>query len=499
MSPIIAVVLAVAVGVAAGAATIAVVGGSVEPGVRGGNPGGDIDWVLPGSAPWQQGVRSGQAVVALRAADDPGGWSIETRSGGRRILASIAPTTAGLGVAWPMAGAAVSLAIAALATWRRQPRWSVGASCLATAMASVPLSIQADPVSSSYGSLLALAATAVWIAHWIPRWAIAVAVQVAATGLGAAWLATRLAGAESFDALEAARSAAVVMGALSVVGMLGVMITARLRATPGGRRWLVDLAGILVAVVVAGALLLAETPLPILLGAGALLAVTYPFVRAWAMNLLDRLLLAGVRERMSIAGAEAERARLARDLHDAPLQDLAGVIKRLELLPAARAESDALRDVAHQLRSVATKLYPPTLDDLGLVAAIEQSVERTRETNPEVEVAVEITDRTGVRRRERPPEAVELAAFRIMHEALSNALAHSGGRLVRLTGELSPTRIVLSIRDDGHGMPSGTDRRALKAGHFGLPSMRHRAEAIEAHLEISSTADGTEVRLKWKA
>jgi signal transduction histidine kinase len=454
MSSLIAVVLAVAVGVAAGAGTIAVIGGSVEPGVRGGNPGRDIDWVLPGSVPWQQGVRAGQTVSALRAADDPRGWSIETNSDGRRIVASLGPATAALRDAWPVAGAATLLAVAGLATWRRRPRWSVGASCLAAGMASVPLSIQADPVSSSYGSLLALVAPAVWIGLWMRRAAVRVAVASATAGLAASWLATRLAGLESFDALEVSRSAAVVVGTLSVVGALGAVMAARLRATAGGRRWLIDLAGLLVAVAVAGALLLADTPVPILLGAGVILAVAYPLVRRWATNLLDRLLLAGMRERMSIASAEAERARLARDLHDAPLQDLAGVIKRLELLPAARAESDALRDVAHQLRSVATQLYPPTLDDLGLVAAIEQSAERARETQPDIEVAVEVADRTGIRRRHRPPEAVELAAFRIVHEALSNALAHSGSRLVHVVGELTSTRIVLSLRDDGHGMPS---------------------------------------------
>jgi signal transduction histidine kinase len=296
-----------------------------------------------------------------------------------------------------------------------------------------------------------------------------------------------------------ARSAAVVLGAVSVIGTAAVMMSARLRATAGGRRWLVDVAGLLVGVVVAGALLLADTPLPILLGAGAIMAVTYPFARGWAISLLDRLLLASVRERMTIASAEAERARLARDLHDAPLQDLAGVIKRLELVPAVRAESEALRNVAHQLRSVATQLYPPALDDLGLIAAVEQTAERIRETQPDVEVAVEIVDRTGIRRRQRPPDTVELAAFRIVHEALSNAMAHSGARLIHVTGDLTPTSLILSVRDDGHGMPPGTDQRALQAGHLGLLSMRRRAEAIGARLEISSTPDGTEVRLKWKA
>lgn len=304
MSAIIAVILAVAVGVAAGAATIAVVGGSVEPGIRGGNPGNDIDWVLPGSVPWQQGVRSGQVVVALRAADDPEGWSIETDSAGHRIVASLAPATHTLGGAWPWAGAAVLLAVAGLAAWRRRPGWSVGASYLAASTASVPLSIQADPVSSAYGLLLALAALAVWIGLWMPRAALAVTVGSAAASLGASWFTARLAGLEIFDALEAVRSTTVAVGALSVVGALGAVTVARLRATAGGRRWLIDLAGLLVGVVVAGALLLAETPIPILLGTGAILTVTYPFVRGWAISLLDRLLLAGVRERMSIASAE---------------------------------------------------------------------------------------------------------------------------------------------------------------------------------------------------
>jgi signal transduction histidine kinase len=134
-----------------------------------------------------------------------------------------------------------------------------------------------------------------------------------------------------------------------------------------------------------------------------------------------------------------------------------------------------------------------------LVAAIEGSVMRALETQPEIEVVLEVADQTGIRRAERPPQGVELAAFRIVHEAVANAIAHSGARLIHLSGELKQESIVLSIRDDGRGMMPGADRRALDAGHLGLVSMRRRAEAIGARLDIRSSGDGTEVRLEWQA
>jgi Histidine kinase len=134
---------------------------------------------------------------------------------------------------------------------------------------------------------------------------------------------------------------------------------------------------------------------PLVLGIALQIALFLP--PAWRRILAPRakrLLLADVRERATIEASEAERAHLARELHDAPLPQLAGVIRRLELLPTARAENDQLRAVAEQLRGMATELRPPVLDDLGLVAAIEFIAER--DATDAIGISVHVADETGL-------------------------------------------------------------------------------------------------------
>ena len=211
---------------------------------------------------------------------------------------------------------------------------------------------------------------------------------------------------------------------------------------------------------------------------------------------IEDALLADVRAQAKADGAEDERGRLARELHDVPLQELIGVIRRLEVLPGAEAESDDLRALASHLRNVAVELRPPVLDDLGLPAALEYLAEQT--TTDQRPVSAAISPETTRALARRPPAAVELAMFRIATEAVTNAIRHSGASAIEVWADVQPSRVELLVIDNG----SGFDERAAphaRGRHFGLSSMRRRAQAIDADLSISSASPGTRVRALWQA
>jgi signal transduction histidine kinase len=219
--------------------------------------------------------------------------------------------------------------------------------------------------------------------------------------------------------------------------------------------------------------------------------------RGLVVGSLDRIFLGDLRERASIEAIEAERSRVARDLHDEPLQHLAGAIKRLEARPEHAEVTGMLRSVADQLRGVATELHPPVLDDLGLVPSIEFLAARGSEG---CEVTVAIAEEKEYATSARPPAAVELAVFRIVQEAVTNAMQHAGCSELLIEGSVSATRIDVRITDDGRGLTGREMNRAMRDGRLGLASMRRRAEAIDADLRIDGRrGKGTTVSVGWSA
>jgi two-component system NarL family sensor kinase len=212
---------------------------------------------------------------------------------------------------------------------------------------------------------------------------------------------------------------------------------------------------------------------------------------------IEDALFGDVREAAAAEAAEAERARLARDLHDVPLQELVAVIRRLEIMPGTEAESEDLRSLAGHLRNVATELRPPVLDDLGLPAALDYLAEES--TSSTLPVSADIVDDTGFGAERRPPADVELAMYRIASEAVGNAVRHSGGTRIRIAGSVAPGRVELTVADDGAGLAPDAAREAAKRKRMGLASMRRRAQAIDAELSIDGSARGTQVRIAWQA
>ncbi|MCI0345637.1 MAG: ATP-binding protein [Chloroflexi bacterium] len=258
---------------------------------------------------------------------------------------------------------------------------------------------------------------------------------------------------------------------------------------------LVDALFLGVSAGVIGGLLLFNGPDAVTLAAVALAVLLYPRFRRVTIRAADRLFLSDLRERAAIESAEEERARLARDIHDTSLQELAGVIGQLQGRPDTAQESEALRRVAEQLRRMSTELRPPVLDDLGLGAALAFVADRTR--RPGLEVTASI-DGAGIERDTRAPASVELAVFRIVEQALSNVLLHSGASRVRVGGTVAADRVEVSVRDDGRGIARADLEVAARRGRLGLASMRRRAELIGATLHVDgASGSGTTVSVRW--
>ena len=197
------------------------------------------------------------------------------------------------------------------------------------------------------------------------------------------------------------------------------------------------------------------------------------------------------RERV-VLSREEDRRRIRRDLHDGLGPVLGGVAMRLDaagnaierdpatartLVRTARTEvAEALDDV----RRLVHDLRPPALDDLGLAAALQQQADRARAA-----LAVELdTEALGAL-----PAAVEVAVLRIVSEALTNAVRHSGASTVRVSVVQGPTSVEVLVTDDGRGI--GPD---VVAG-VGLLSLRERAEELGGRCEVSCPdSGGTTVR-----
>jgi len=202
-----------------------------------------------------------------------------------------------------------------------------------------------------------------------------------------------------------------------------------------------------------------------------------------------------------VEAQEAERSRLAREVHDGPAQALSNAIFQVEVVQrlldrdeaAARAELQQLRDVLTRelkgVRAYLSQLRPPELADQGLSGAIQNAANQIG-TNLGVPVTVELDD--GV---DALPETVEIVILRIVQEALQNARKHAQPSSIRIRLASDASGWTVEVRDDGRGFDSD-DPPVSGRRHFGLQFMRERAELIGARFEVRSSPNlGTAVRM----
>lgn len=468
-----------------------------ESGLSGGGPGDVIDHVDPGSPVWRNGIRAGDRIVELRVGLEPGGWRVVTAGADgttRQSAASADLDNLRRFIPWSVIGVIVA-AFAAFLALRGHPA-AAPLLPLALAFAAQPLFVAGSVPSGLFAGVAVLfggALAAIAFATWRP-WSAAVGFVGA--GLAAGWVWSSLAAPAAFDALDTARIPAAA--GFSLIGLASKLDRRRLRGwlVAGAGFGFVDVAyagtcvGLLIA---AGAV--AHMPVEFLAVAALVAIAVYPIWRRNAIAAFERFVTSRARRDAAILAIEEERGRLARDIHDTPLQDLSGVIRRLDAVPGAEQEADALRDVAARLRDVATALRPPVLQDLGLVAAIEDLRDQLAAAHPGWEMVAEIDDVTGGR---RPPADVELAALRVVQEAAANSVAHSGGRRLVLLGSVATDAIDIRTTDDGQGYRDEDARDARRAGHFGLDSMRERAEAVGAEVLVDNSPTGVTVGFRWE-
>jgi two-component system, NarL family, sensor histidine kinase UhpB len=210
--------------------------------------------------------------------------------------------------------------------------------------------------------------------------------------------------------------------------------------------------------------------------------------------MLDRLETAR-REasRTALAAQEAERLRVARELHDEIGQTLTAVTIQADQAAdgdpalasqALRRVADAVRDSLDEVRRIARELRPEALDDLGLVNALIALCTR-------VDAQGGLLVRRDLQGKLPPlSREVELVVYRIAQEALTNALRHSNARSATVSLKADAETLTLHVADDGEGMPD-----QLPGGTAGIAGMRERALLVGGRLSIQSRPDqGTEVR-----
>jgi len=191
--------------------------------------------------------------------------------------------------------------------------------------------------------------------------------------------------------------------------------------------------------------------------------------------------------RRVVSGQELERRRLARELHDETGQALTSILLGLRAVEEAgnphemRTAASHLRELVvgtlQDVRRLAVQLRPKALDDFGLVAAVERLVQTFSEaTAIRVDLEAQLGD-------ERLPAEVETTLYRIVQEALTNIVKHSGALRVSILLVRSSGSATVVIEDDGQGF----DPAELREDGMGIIGMRERVELHEGRLTVEST------------
>lgn len=206
---------------------------------------------------------------------------------------------------------------------------------------------------------------------------------------------------------------------------------------------------------------------------------------------------------------DAERRRIARDLHDSTAQNLSALQMSLAKVQSAVSPEDketlatveeirVLTDLSlKEVRTLSYLLHPPLLDEVGLLFALRWYVDGFM-TRTEKVVRLDVSDYLP-----RFSPEIETTVFRIVQEALGNVHRHSGAKRAWIRLTLDGNFICLEVRDDGHGMKSNIlGRRPIGSAlpGVGIAGMRERLRQFGGKLEVDSSRNGTIIRatLRWQ-
>jgi signal transduction histidine kinase len=192
-----------------------------------------------------------------------------------------------------------------------------------------------------------------------------------------------------------------------------------------------------------------------------------------------------------VTAQEAERRRLARELHDETGQALTSILLGLRSVEDARGDEERLRAVSElrelvrstlqDVRQLAVDLRPTALDDFGLVPALERLTHSFAESTG---IRVEFQSTVA----ERLPPEVETALYRIVQESLTNVVKHARASSVSVVISRRRDAVTAVVEDDGVGFDVGSTR----GGGVGLVGMRERMALLGGRLTLETTpAAGT--------
>lgn len=199
---------------------------------------------------------------------------------------------------------------------------------------------------------------------------------------------------------------------------------------------------------------------------------------------------------------DAERRKVARELHDSVGQYITGLKINLEQLQIMNpdlspAHLKLLADTVEltdrslaEVRTISHLLHPPLLDEVGLESAARWYTDGFAKRSG-LKVNLQLGEITN-----RLPREVELALFRVLQESLTNAHRHASAKSIDVTLSCGNGRVVLSVNDDGRGIPREviTRFRSGLASGVGLAGMRERLAELDGVLEVESKPRGSTVR-----
>lgn len=195
---------------------------------------------------------------------------------------------------------------------------------------------------------------------------------------------------------------------------------------------------------------------------------------------------------------ETERMRLALDLHDSVLNELAILRNDLGEIDASSKFQTSYQHVTQRLRGMVSDLRPPMLI-YGLKPAITELADNLMERSGDkirIKIDLEAAE-------ERMPEQMELHLYRIVQEACENSLRYASPKSILIYGFLTPSKVNLNIHDDGEGFETDSNFELdtlLVNHHFGLAGMIERAYLIDAKINIHSHPNnGTRIQITWKS
>lgn len=196
---------------------------------------------------------------------------------------------------------------------------------------------------------------------------------------------------------------------------------------------------------------------------------------------------------------EAERRKMARELHDGPAQTLAGMMIRMDLIDVlcredvaeAQQELGSVRQMAHdaldEVRRVMFDLKPNIIDESGLLVALQDYFD---DYESKYNFEIEMVHFGSIPQLDL---SLETALFRLVQESITNARKHSGTKQVLVKIECTDERLCLVIKDEGCGFDE-VQVRETKKDSYGIIGMKERAELLGGNIEVlSAPGEGTQV------